>query len=124
MTIALNFKPSPVLATTPTMIPAAAQTAATLSTCSEPSLSAVINRRGTSADSRSRKLTAKVATVAQNTLATGEKPQTRKTRIATSEMKWNQYRRVNCHTDCSISTATAGMPNLRTSSSTITKSDR
>jgi hypothetical protein len=53
-------------------------------------MSAVISRRGKSADSRSRKLTAKVATVAQNTLATGEKPQTRKTRIATSEMKWNQ----------------------------------
>ena len=74
MTMELNFRPRPVLPTTPTMMPAAAQVAATLSACFEPSLSAAISLGGHIAVSRVKKLTAKATTVAQNTDISGEKP--------------------------------------------------
>src|SRR5574337_837890 len=102
----LNLSPSPVSVTTPTMMPAPAQVAATLSTPSEPFCIAcekpepssvrrqVPGRRnssyGTSVVSPRRKLVANDTTVAQNTDSTGEKPQSMKTTIDTSDRKWNQ----------------------------------
>ena len=90
MTIALNLSPSPVLATTPTMIPAAAQVAATFSIWPEPSCSAATSLRQPIAVSRRRNDTANVTTVAQNTDRIGEKPSTMNTTIETSETKWYQ----------------------------------
>ncbi len=90
MTIALNLRPSPVLATTPTMIPAAAQVAATFSIWPEPSRSAATTLRHPIAVSRRRNDTANVTTVAQKTASIGEKPQTMNATIATSDTKWYQ----------------------------------
>ena len=90
MTIELNLSPSPVLATTPTMMPAAAHVAATLSICAEPSLSAVSTLRQPHRRIASQKLTAKVTTVAQNTESTGEKPNSMNATIAISDRKWYQ----------------------------------
>jgi hypothetical protein len=61
-----------VRVTTPTMMPAVAQVVAAVSTLVEPSASERTNFFGTSAVSRVRKLSAKVATVAQNTDSVGE----------------------------------------------------
>src|SRR4030095_12366063 len=60
MTIALNLSPSPVLTTTPTIIPAAAQVAATFSIWPEPSRSAAITLRHPIAVSRRRSGAAEV----------------------------------------------------------------
>src|SRR3954467_11066320 len=89
-TIELNLRPRPVSVTTPTMIPAPAQVAATFSTPSEPPERALISPEfhthlttgalpvstsyGISALSRRRKLVSAETTVAQNTERTGEKP--------------------------------------------------
>ena len=92
MTMELNFRPSPVSVTTPTMMPAAAQVTPTLSIPTVPSRSACTSResrralqsaagrqpdgcsidQGSSAQSRCRKLTTKAVTTAQNTAAVGE----------------------------------------------------
>ena len=85
-----NFRPSPVSVTTPTMMPAEAQVAATLSTPVVPASIAWMNRRGIIAESRSRKLTTKAVTVAQNTASVGEKPISMKITIDSSDRKWNQ----------------------------------
>src|SRR5215212_1230030 len=106
-TIELNLRPSPVSVTTPTMIPAPAQVAATFSTPSEPPASAftrpefhnplMIGARpmstsyGMSEVSRRRKLVRAETTVAQNTERTGEKPHSMKTTMDMSDRKWNQY---------------------------------
>ncbi len=124
MTIELNFRPRPVLPTTPTMIPAAAQVAATLSACFDPSASAATSFFGHIAVSRVKKLTANAVTVAQNTDISGEKPYTMKPMIATSDRKWNQYCLVRLHSDSTRSNFTLCMPNLRASISTIRNSDR
>src|SRR5881394_703417 len=89
-TIDENLRPSPVSVTTPTMIPAAAHVAATLSTPVVPASIAAMNRFGYIADSRRKKLTTKAVTVAQKTLTVGEKPITMKTTMETSDRKWNQ----------------------------------
>src|SRR5688572_6886880 len=101
-TIELNLRPSPVSVTTPTMIPAPAQVAATFSTDIDPPFKALIkpelkkprpvrkNSYGMSAVSRRRKLVANATTVAQNTESSGEKPSSMKAMIETSERKWNQ----------------------------------
>ena len=106
MTIELNFRPRPVSVTTPTMMPAPAQVAPTLSMPSAPPSIALAkpdcsrccfteplprNRsQGISAVSRRSMLVASATTVAQNTESTGEKPQSMKATIETSERKWNQ----------------------------------
>ena len=87
------------------MMPAAAQVAATLSMLTEPASSAFISferrstspthpggrrlnsERSSSALSWFRKLISTATTVAQNTDAIGEKPSSRNTMIATSDMK-------------------------------------
>ena len=74
--------------------------------------------------SRRRNDTTNVTTVAQNTESAGEKPQIMKPMIATSEMKWYQYRRVSVPSEVSSAIATAGRPNFRVSNSTIRNSDR
>src|SRR5690349_10761419 len=114
----LNFRPSPVSVTTPTMMPAPAQVAATFSTPTEPPSIAFTkpeppslrqkpppeNRsQGSSAVSRRRKLVASDTTVAQNTDITGEKPMSMKTTMETSDRKWNQYLRVRFQTESTFS---------------------
>src|SRR5690349_19663732 len=139
-TIELNLRPSPVSVTTPTMMPAPAQVAATLSTPSEPPASAftspefhnpptngaraVKTSYGMRADSRRRKLVSAETTVAQNTESTGEKPHSMKTTMEMSDRKWNQYRLVRLHALSTRSKVTSFMPNLRTSISTMAKSAR
>src|SRR3954467_7834436 len=86
-TMELNFSPRPVSVTTPTMMPADAQVAATFSTPSEPPSSAFTSPEfqnpfshgsrpwnhsyGMSAESRWKKEKRNVATVAKNTDITG-----------------------------------------------------
>ena len=86
--IELNFRPRPVSVTTPTMMPAPAQVAATDSTPIEPPSIALTkpdwksfgasgrsprnSAYGSSAQSRWKKLVMNVTTVAQNTDSTGE----------------------------------------------------
>src|SRR3954469_19068958 len=139
-TIELNLRPSPVSVTTPTMIPAPAQVAATFSTPSEPPESALIRPEfhsprtigalpvstsyGMRALSRRRKLVSAETTVAQNTDSTGEKPHNMKITIEMSERKWNQYFLVRLQALSTRSKVTSFMPNLRTSISTIAKSAR
>src|SRR6185369_2570732 len=134
MTIVLNFRPRPVSVTTPTMMPAPAQVAATLSMPIEPPSIALTNgdvksRRATeppalnrsygiSAVSRRRKLAANDTTVAQNTDSTGEKPHIMKNTIDTSDRKWNQYLRVRFQTESTLSKRVLPMPYLRASIST------
>src|SRR3954462_15696388 len=91
MTIEENLSPSPVRVTTPTMMPAEAQVAATLITPVVPASIAFTKRRGVIADSRRKKLTTNAVTVAQNTLTVGEKPIIMKTTMEMREKKWNQY---------------------------------
>jgi hypothetical protein len=85
--IELNFNPRPVRVTTPTIIPAAAQVAATLKTPIEPPLNALINFLGVRAVSFLMKLTAKVITVDQKTAMIGVNPITMITTMATREVK-------------------------------------
>ena len=101
------------------------QVAATFSACFEPSDSAAISLRGHIAVSRSKKLTTNATTVAQNTDISGEKPQTMKPMIATSDRKWNQKRRASCQAvACSCNSADPLEWYLRESISTIRNSDR
>src|SRR6266850_5510567 len=109
----LNFSPRPVSVTTPTMMPAPAQVAATFSTPSGPPESALMKpefhrprmtgalplntSQEMSAVSGRRKLVTADTTVAQNTAITGEKPHSMKATIETSERKWNQYFLVRLH---------------------------
>ena len=103
MTIELNLSPRPVSVTTPTMMPAPAQVAATLSTPIEPPSIALTKgdlkicaRIGPlprnrsyekSAVSRRRKLVTNDTTVAQNTDSTGEKPHIMNATIEISDRK-------------------------------------
>ena len=103
---------------------AAAQVAATLSACREPSASAAISLGGHIAVSRSRKLTANATTVAQNTDINGEKPYTMKPTIATRDRKWNQNLTASRSADGPSRASTGPPPNLRASISTIRKSER
>src|SRR3954462_7183504 len=121
--MAENLRPSPVSVTTPTMTPAAAQVAATVSTPGVPASIAEIKRFGPIAVSRRKKLTRNAVTVAQNTLTVGEKPMIMKTTIDTSDMKWNQYRFESVHALSTTTKAACVMPYLRASSSTIRKSE-
>src|SRR5258706_7056548 len=89
-TIEENLRPRPVSVTTPTMMPADAQVAATFSTPVVPASIACTKRRGIIADSRRKKLTTNAVTVAQKTLTVGEKPITMKTTIEMSDRQWNQ----------------------------------
>src|SRR5215212_70526 len=109
-TIELNLSPRPVRVTVPTMIPAPAQVAATLSTPSEPPSSDLTRpepqrlrtigirplRRsyGMSEVSRRKRLVKADTMVAQNTAMTGENPHSMNATMETSERKWNQYFRV------------------------------
>src|SRR5260221_143589 len=77
-----------------------------------------------SAVSRRRKLVTAETIVAQNTDSTGEKPQSMKNTIDTSERKWNQYFLVRLHALSTCSKVTSFMPNLRTSISTIANNAR
>src|SRR6267142_7259994 len=136
----LNFSPRPVSVTTPTISPAPAQVAATLSTAREPPSSALISPEPVmprqmgifpwkksyemSAQSRCRKLVTKDTTVAQNTDSSGEKPSNMKATIETSDRKWNQYFLVRLQADSTCSNSTSFMPNLRTSISTMMNSAR
>ena len=102
----LNLSPRPVSVTTPTMIPAPAQVAATLSTPIEPpSIALTSGERSrpstkdffpakksyeTSAVSRRRKLVTNDTTVAQNTDNTGENPHIMNATMETSDRKWYQ----------------------------------
>ena len=104
MTIELNFKPKPVSVTTPTIIPAPAQVAATFKTPTEPPSMAFIKGDFKSNDqndplpwnksyeikaqSRRKKLLKNDTTVAQKTESTGEKPHIMKKMIETSDKKW------------------------------------
>src|SRR5687768_14743873 len=74
ITIEENLSPRPVSVTTPTMMPAEAQVAATPSTPTVPASIAWMSRRGFMAVSARKKLTTNAVTVAQNTLTVGEKP--------------------------------------------------
>src|SRR3990172_6885029 len=138
MMMALNFRPRPVSVTTPTMMPAPAQVAATLSTPVEPASTTLKKGDGkiclaigprprnrsyeNSAQSRCRKLVRNDTTVAQNTDSTGEKPYSMKITIDTSDRKWNQYFLVRFQSDSTCSNFTVCMPNLRASISTIRNS--
>src|SRR4051812_38749241 len=119
-----NLRPSPVSVTTPTMMPAAAQVAATVSTPVVPASIAETRRFGPMAVSRRKKLTRNAVTVAQNTLTDGEKPMIMKTTIETSDRKWNQYRFDSVHALSTTWNAAAVMPYLRASSSTMRKSEK
>ena len=116
------------MATTPTMMPAAAQVAATFSICREPSFSASdaalrdAHRRVAAQEATRAK---RRRTVAQNTDSIGEKPSSMKTTIETSDRKWNQYRlRERAKPTRRARTRRSRMPNLRASISTIRNSDR
>src|SRR5689334_5843703 len=85
-----NLRPRPVSVTTPTMMPAEAQVAATLSTPVVPASMACTTRFGYIADSLSKKLTTKAVTVAQKTDSVGENPHSMKMTMDTSDRKWNQ----------------------------------
>src|SRR5437762_1828612 len=140
MTMVLNFRPRPVSVTTPTMTPAPAQVAATLSMPIEPPSIALANGDWNSlratdplplnrsyeikAVSRRRKLVTNDTTVAQNTDSTGEKPHSMKNTIDTSDRKWNQYLRVRFQTVSTLSNRVLPMPYLRASISTIRNSAR
>src|SRR4051812_30062151 len=118
MTMELNFSPSPVNVTTPTMMPAPAQVAPTLSMPIEPPSSALMKpvprnlrqsepgarkkSRGMSAVSARRKLVTIDTTEAQNTDSTGEKPHSMKATIEISDRKWYQYLRVSDQTDSTL----------------------
>ena len=108
-TMELNLSPSPVNVTTPTINPAAAQVAPTLSMPTEPDSSALTspefannfmrrtgapsavrplkNSRGIKAQSTCKKLTRNAAMVAQNTDTAGENPNTIKTTMPINDMK-------------------------------------
>src|ERR1700687_1478630 len=119
-----NLRPSPVSVTTPTMIPAAAQVEATLSTPVVPASIACTKRRGTIADSRRKKLTTKAVTVAQKTLTVGENPMSMKITIDKSDRKWNQYFFASDQALSTTSKAVWLMPYLRASNSTIRNSEK
>src|SRR5262249_47264478 len=120
------------------MRPAPAQVAATLSTATEPPSSALTSPdsltlfqtgfcpKVSNEVSRRSRLVQNATTVAQNTASLGEKLNggSMKTMIATSDRKWNQYFFDRLHADSTRSNSTSFMPNLRTSSSTITNSAR
>ncbi len=129
MTIELNLRPRPVSVTTPTMIPAAAQVAATARTPTEPARSAwairvcCSGRPGPgmkpSAVSFRRNERAAAAIVAQNTAVMALNPSSMKTTTATSEVKWNPRSRIIRQTLSRGRSATSFVPSLRASSSTI-----
>jgi hypothetical protein len=135
-------RPSPVSVTTPTMIPAAAQVAATFNTPSDPASRAWAilewrrtcqihpggrraNRdRSSSALSRLRKLTRNAATVAQNAAAIGVQPSRRKTTMASREKKWKPIVRVSCQAVAPRSITTFLVWCFRASISTISSNER
>ena len=89
MTIAANFSPSPVSVTTPTMMPAQAQVAATLQHLHRAASSAATSRRGAPARSRGEEATAATATtVAQSTERIGEKPEQQEHDDRDQREKW------------------------------------
>src|SRR5258706_16190537 len=119
-----NLSPRPVSVTTPTMMPAEAQVAATLRTPVVPDSIAWTQRFGPIADSRRKKLTTNPVTVAQNTLTVGEKPMSMKITIEMSEKKWHQERFASVQALSTPAKAASLMPYLRASSSTIRKSEK
>src|SRR6476646_6354371 len=102
----LNFSPSPVKVTTPTMMPAPADVAATFRTPMVPPSSAFTRpevhslgrmgprprntSHGISEHSGRSKLVKADTTVAQKTDSTGEKPHIMKKTMEISDRKWNQ----------------------------------
>src|SRR5512135_811437 len=95
MTMELNLSPKPVKVTTPTMIPAEAQVAATERTPIEPARRAETSLLGKRAFSGWMKLTAKAITVDQKTAMMGVNPTTMIATMAMREVKWYPYRRVS-----------------------------
>src|SRR6476661_6417897 len=113
-----NFRPRPVSVTTPTIRPAPAQVAPTLSTPTEPPSSAftsldwprprntpfsLISESESRAVSERRKLVKSDTTVAQKTDRTGEKPHIMNRTIEISDRKWYQYLAASTQTDSTFS---------------------
>ena len=130
----LNLSPRPVSVTTPTMIPAAAQVAATARMPTDPARRAWTIRvwwsglpgpgMKPSAVSLRRNESAAAAIVAQNTAVIALNPSSMKTITAIREVKWNPRCRIIRQMLSRARSSTVLVANRRASSSTIRNSPR